>query len=99
MHRAHEEIHHHKVAGASQHDENMEDFVGAEIFMPLVKQGDLQAVYDAADGVDNSSGQQPSETGGGQSADDGDEGQDAQPAHADVQRAGHPFGAGDPQGF
>lgn len=99
MHRTHKEIHHHKVARAPQHDEDMEDFVGAEVFMPLVEQGNFQAVYDAADGIDNPSGQQPSETGGGQGADDGDKGQDAQPAHANVQRAGHPFRAGDPQGF
>ena len=50
----HIQIHKDKMAGASAHDKEVEDLVGAEAFMLGVKNRQLEGVDDAADGVDNS---------------------------------------------
>ena len=52
-------IHKDEVAYASGHDKKVEDFVGAEILVPGVKNGEFQGIYDTAHRVQDSSGQKP----------------------------------------
>lgn len=47
------------MAGASAHDKQMEDLMGAEIFVACVEQRKLQRVDNAADGVDDAACEQP----------------------------------------
>ena len=48
-------IHYNEVAGASGHDEQVKDFVAAEILVPAVEQRELQSVDHTAHGIDNTS--------------------------------------------
>ncbi len=91
-------VHHHVMAETSSHDKQMEDFVGTKIFMSRVKNRKLQRIYDAADGVDNAAGQEPSEGAWCQGPYDLSEGGDANPAHGNVDGGREPFGTVDPQG-
>ena len=50
---SHISVHHHVMAEASAHDEEMEDLVGAEIFMLRVEDRQFQRVDHTADGVDD----------------------------------------------
>lgn len=52
-HICYEEIHHDKVAGASGHDEEMENLVGTEVFVPGVEDRKLQRVDDPARRIDD----------------------------------------------
>lgn len=61
-----EKVHNDKVAGASKHDKDMEDFMGTEVLVSGIKNRELQTVNNSADGVNDTSGQQPSETGSGE---------------------------------
>ena len=63
---SHISVHHHVMAEASAHDEEMEDLVGAEIFMLRVEDRQFQRVDDSADGIDNAACQKPAEGGGRQ---------------------------------
>ena len=87
------------MAEASGHDEQVENFVGAEIFVSGVEQREFQGVNDSADGVNNSSGQQPAKTCAGERMDNPGEGEYADPAHGDIKQGGEPFGTGNPAGF
>ncbi len=55
------QIHKDKVADASAHDKQMEDFMGAEVFMPGIKKREFQCINHAADGIYDASCQQPKE--------------------------------------
>lgn len=98
-HGGYEYVHHNEVADASAHDEEVEDLVGAEVFVACIEEGKLQCVDDAAYGVDDAAGQKPSESGRGEGVEDLGEGQYADPAHGNVQYGGEPFRAGDPECF
>ena len=82
---------------ASAHDEEVEHFVGAEELMFRIEDRQLQGIDDTAHGVDDAAGQQPAELCGAQVVPQLREGQDADPAHADIQHGGYPFGAVDPE--
>ena len=81
----------------SAHDEQVENLVGTEIFMPGVENGQFQGVDDAAQGVNNAAGQKPEKPGFRKGADDLGDGQDAYPAHGNINQRGEPLGAGDPK--
>ena len=55
----HVSIHKDKVADASAHDKQMEHFVGAEGFMLRVEDRKLQCIDHSADGINDTSCQQP----------------------------------------
>ena len=55
-------IHHHKVACASGHHKQMKDLMASEIFVLTVKDRKLQRIDHAANGVDDTTGQQPYES-------------------------------------
>lgn len=49
----HIHIHENEMANAATHYEQVEDFVGTEIFMLCVKKGKFQSIYDAPYGINN----------------------------------------------
>ena len=55
-------IHHYEVAGTSGHNKEMKDLMASEIFVLIVKDWKLQSIDHAANGVDDTTGQQPSES-------------------------------------
>lgn len=93
----HIHIHKDKMADAAAHDKQVEDLMGAEIFVVGVEEGELQCVDHTAHSVDDASCQQPQEGGGGQSVKQLAEHQDADPAHGDIDQGGKPFGTSDPE--
>lgn len=80
----HEPVHHDIVAEASSHYEEMENFVGAEVFVFGIEDGQLQRIDDAAYGVNDAACQQPPKGGRGKGLHDFAESQNAHPAHGDV---------------
>ena len=97
--RQQERVHHHEVAGASAHDEEMEDLVAAEVFMPAVEDWKLQRVDHTAHGVDDPSGEEPSEGCRGHIVQDLGEGEYTGPAHPDIEDGRDPFRAVYPERF
>ena len=93
------EVHEDKVAGAAGHAEEVEDLVGAELFMPGIEYRQFQCIDHPADGVDDAAGKEPQETGQRQRFPQAAKDENADPAHGDVYERGKPFGAGDPDGF
>ena len=55
-------IHHYEVAGTCGHYKQMKDLMASEIFVLIVKDWKLLCIDHAANGVDDTSGQQPSES-------------------------------------
>ena len=98
-HPRNKEIHHNKVAYTSGHDEEMEDLVRTEVFMAVIEVWELQCIDDAADRVDDTACQKPSETCPRQIVEDRHESQDTQPAHSNIDYGGKPFRAVDPAAF
>ena len=66
-HPRNKEIHHNKVAYTSQHNKDMEYFMGTKVFMFRIEDRQLQGIDDTAHGVDDAAGQQPEKSGRGQS--------------------------------
>ena len=87
------------MAQASAHDEQMKNFMGAEVLVSGIKKRKLQGVDHAAYRVDDTTSQKPSKSRSRKSMDDLAESQDTDPAHGDVDQGREPFGAGDPEGF
>ncbi len=87
------------MAEAATDAEQVEYFVGTEVFVAAIKYRKLQGINHAADGIDDTSGQQPVEGFSRQGTEYLRKGQQTYPAHADVQDGRHPFWAGDPEGF
>ena len=56
---SHISVHHHVMAEASAHDEEMEDLVRTEVLVAGIEDRKLQGVDDAAHGVDDATGQEP----------------------------------------
>ena len=50
-------IHEDKVAHTAAHNEQVEDFVGTEVFVSGVEQGKLQCIDDAPYGINNTTSQ------------------------------------------
>jgi len=50
------------MAGASTHDEEMENFMTAEILMPAVEDRKLQRIDHTSDRIDDAARQKPSES-------------------------------------
>lgn len=76
----------------------MEDFVGTEIFMAGIEDRKLQRIDDASYGVDDASGQKPSECCRWKCFYNLCEGQHTNPAHSDINNGREPLGACDPAG-
>lgn len=76
--------HENEMADAARHDEQMEDFVRAEISVLRIENRKLQRIDDAAYGVEDAAGQKPQKGAGGkqnpQVVDDGNAG----PSHCDI---------------
>ena len=94
---SHISVHHHVMAEASAHDEEMEDLVGAEIFMLRVEDRQFQRVDHTADGIDDAAGEKPCESSRCESGNDLADRHDAYPAHRDVDHGGEPLRAVDPE--
>lgn len=62
---SHELVHHDIMAETAAHDEQVEDLVGAEVFVPGIENRQFQGINDAAHRIDDAAGQKPSESGGG----------------------------------
>ena len=95
-HGAYKEIHYDEVTDTSGHDENMKDFMGSKILMFGVEDWKLQSIDDTSDGVDDTSGQEPGKSCMGKCAVDGNQCQDTQPSHANVENGRYPFRTGNP---
>ena len=98
-HPRNKEIHHNKVAYTSQHNKDMEYFMGTKVFMFRIEDRKLQCVDHTADSVNNTACQKPSETCPRQIVEDRHESQDTQPAHSNIDYGGKPFRAVDPAAF
>ena len=98
-HAGYKEIHHNKVAETSQHNKDVEHLMGTEILMLRIKNWKFQRIDHAADGINNSACQKPSETCPRQIVEDRHESQDTQPAHSNIDYGGKPFRAVDPAAF
>lgn len=61
-HIRHKAVHKDEMAYASGHYEQMKDFVGAEVLMLLVKDGNLKRVDHSSYRIDDASCQQPAES-------------------------------------
>ena len=85
-HGSDEAVHHDQMAGASSHNKQMKNFMGTEPGVSGVEQRKLQRVNDAAHGVNNTAGQKPEESGGGQAVNESGKGQHADPSHGDIQK-------------
>ena len=82
---------------ASAHDEEVEDFVGAEILMAGVKDRELQRVDHTASSIYDAASKEPKEGGQGKGMIQGTNGKEDHPSHADVENGGDPFWAGHPE--
>lgn len=89
-------IHKNKVAYAPGHYKKMKDFVGTEIFVHRVKNGQLQRVDHAAHRVDDTARKKPQEGAAGQRVPQGAEYAKAYPSHGDVDEGRKPLRASDP---
>lgn len=98
-HPRNKEIHHNKVAYTSQHNKDMEYFMGTKVFMFRIEDRKLQCVDHTADSVNNTACQKPSETCPRQIVEDRYKSQDTQPAHSNIDYGGKPFRAVDPAAF
>ena len=85
------------MADAASHDEQVEDLMGSEIFMPAVKDGQFQGVENTSQRINNTSGQKPAESGGGKAVDNLRKSQNAYPSHSNIQYRRKPFRAVDPE--
>ena len=94
-----EKKHRHKVACASAHHKQVEDLMGAEIFMLCIENRHFQCIDNTADRIDDASCEKPSESRFGQCVKDLGECQHTQPSHADVDYRRKPLRTGDPAGF
>ena len=84
-HQCHIVEHQDEMAETPAHNEEVENFMGAESFVPAVENGQLQSIDNASNGVDDASGQEPSEGSSGQGIENLGERQNAHPAHGDIQ--------------
>lgn len=92
-------VHYNKVAETPAHYKKMEYFMTSEILVPVIEDWKLQCIDDAADGIDNPSGQQPAKGCCRHGIEDLCKCEYACPAHADIQYRGYPFGAIYPKGL
>ena len=91
--------HRHKVACTSAHHEQMENLMGAEIFMLCIENRHFQCIDNTADRVDNASCEKPSERRSGQCMKDLGKCQHTQPPHADVDHGRKPIIKKNPAGL
>ena len=89
--------HHHIMAETSAHHKEMEDLMGTEILMFGIEDRKFQGVNDAADGINDTAGQKPSECARCQGCDDLFDRGETYPAHGDVDQGGEPFRTVDPE--
>lgn len=87
------------MAEASNHDENVEDFVAAEVFVFVVENRELQGIDDSADGVDDSACEEPAESSRCEGIYNLAEGEDAGPSHSDIEEGRDPFRTKYPECF
>ncbi len=87
------------MAGAAEHAEDVENFVGAKLLVPGVKEWQFQGIDYAADGVNNAAPKEPEEAGQRQGLPKTAEYEYTDPSHGNIDEGGKPFGAGDPEGF
>ncbi len=92
-------IHKNVMTETSAHDEEMEDLVASEVLVLSVEDRKFQCVDDAADRVDDTTGQEPSECGRSQSVEQLADCKDADPTHSDIQDRRNPLGTEDPEEF
>ena len=74
----------------------MEHFVRTEILMLCIKDRKFQRIDHTADGINDTAGKKPSETGPWQIVEDRYKSQNTQPAHSNINYRGKPFRAVDP---
>ena len=82
---------------ASSHHKQMEDLMGSEVFMLLIKGTQLQCIDNSTDRVQNSSRKKPVKAWPRKIMQQGWKCSDAGPAHPDIKEGGKPSGAADPE--
>ncbi len=85
------------MADAASHNKEMEDLMGAEVFMPVIEDRELQGIDNSSDGINNSTGQKPHKSRRRQGIDKLGKGEHAGPAHGDIYHGGEPFGTVNPE--
>ena len=73
------------MAGTSQHDKHMEDFMRAEVFVLCIKDGKLKSINDAANGINNAACKKPVEACSWERVENRYKGQYAKPSHSNVE--------------
>ena len=76
------------MAGTSEHDKEVEDFVAAEILMLTVENRKLQCIDHTADCVEDSAGEKPSEFCTCQIVEDLTECEDTEPSNTNLEGGG-----------
>lgn len=92
-------VHHHEVACASSHDEEVKDLMASEILMLAVKERKLQRIDHSADRIDYSAGKEPSESCQGHGIQDLGKCKYAGPSHSDIQNRRYPLRTVYPKSF
>ena len=92
-------VHENEVADAAAHDKKMENLMGTKVFMDRVKYRELQCVDNAADRIDDTAGQKPSECSMRKCIPKCAKHRKTGPAHCNIDDRGEPLRAGDPAGF
>ena len=99
VYSGHIQVHKDKVADAAAHDKEMENLMGAEKGMSVVKQGKFQRIDNPSHRINNSPGQEPQESAFGQRIPQLAEYKHTDPSHGNVNHGRKPFGTGDPAGI
>lgn len=90
-------IHHNIVAKTAAHHKQVENFVGAEEAVLLVKEWKLHGIDNATGGIDDATGKQPPKCLPWECSDDLSESEHADPAHGNVNKGRKPFRTVDPE--
>ena len=76
---------------ASAHHEEMEDFMGTEVFVASIEDRQFECIDNATDGIDDASGKQPEEGFSGEAVENLSECQNTGPSHTNIKNGGNPF--------
>ena len=82
---------------ASAHNEQVKDFVRTEMFESGVEEWELQCIYDATDGVNDTAGKEPVKSARSQGSNNALDRSEANPAHGDIDHRREPFRTVDPE--
>lgn len=90
------QIHKDKMTNAATHDKQMENLMGTEIPVSVIKNRQLQGINHAANRIDDAAGQKPEKGAVRKCAPQLAENAEADPSHRDIDNRREPFRTGNP---